>query len=135
VATKTELIEEVGELSAALNQDVLGTDRLTHDQLTELVRDLKAKKTDAETVTAADEPAADEPAADEPAADEPAADEPAADEPAAVTIGFAVAPGKAITTKRGILGGGEPVTVRDLGGGQGALDALLDKGFLQRVAE
>lgn len=45
--------------------------------------------------------------------------------------GPAVADGKSITTlKRGILGAGESITAKDLGGGDAAFKALKKKGFI-----
>lgn len=44
--------------------------------------------------------------------------------------GDTIAPGKAICTKRGILGEGEPVTAEDLNGGEQTLDDLKAKGYI-----
>lgn len=53
---------------------------------------------------------------------------PAQDEPAKV---YTLADKKAITTRRGIKGPGETVTVDDIGGGKAALDVLVEKGFFK----
>lgn len=45
---------------------------------------------------------------------------------------YAVAKGKSLTSKRGLLGPGAEVSARDFGGGQERLDALVDAGAVTR---
>ncbi len=44
--------------------------------------------------------------------------------------GLTVVAGKAVTTKRGILAGGETVTAQDLSGGMEAFTALFKNGYI-----
>lgn len=77
------------------------TEGLRNDGLAELVSDLKAKKKDADTQTAADEKPP-----------------------------FYVMPGKSLTSKRGILADGDEIKADDLAGGKDALDAFVDSGHI-----
>jgi hypothetical protein len=49
---------------------------------------------------------------------------------AAKAASYVIAPGKAITTIRGILAEGAPITAADLSGGQDAFDALVKGGYV-----
>lgn len=55
MATKKELVLEGIELAAGLGLDVEISEEMTHDALTEIVKDLRAKKVDEETPTVADD--------------------------------------------------------------------------------
>ncbi|MCH9837692.1 hypothetical protein K0U83_18665 [bacterium] len=102
-----ELITEIDALASALGLDI-ETDGLKNDQLAALVSDLKAKKTDAETDTAADTAPARKAGKPE----------------------YYVAPRCAITSKRGILSGDteDEVKAEYLAGGAEALKAFVSAG-------
>lgn len=109
MASNAELKEKI----AAIDPDA-DVEGLNNAQLGKLLKELKASE----------DP--------EPAADPAPAPEPAA-EPVAATSskgGHVVAKGKAITTGRGILGGGESISVKDISGGQSAFDALVKAGAI-----
>lgn len=55
MAKKSELVKEGIELAAGLGLDVEISEDMTHDALTEIVKDLRAKKVDEETPTVADD--------------------------------------------------------------------------------
>jgi Asp-tRNA(Asn)/Glu-tRNA(Gln) amidotransferase A subunit family amidase len=46
---------------------------------------------------------------------------------------YTLAQGKAITTKRGILSSGQPITAKDLSGGQDVLDKFVTKGLVVKA--
>lgn len=113
MASKEQLIETANVLAAELNKTI-NTDDLKHEELVDLVTDLKAKKKDADTITQAD----DAPDAD----DEDTFEE---------VPPFTVADGKAITSMRGILAEGDEVKAEYLTGGQESLEALVDAKHVQ----
>lgn len=122
MATKNELKDIAIELAISLGIEI-DTDRMNHDKLTELVKDLKAKQTDAETVTQADE--TDTPVAEE-VVEDVELDTPVAE----VGKAYTVAAGKCITSKRGMIDSGEVVEVKDLPGGEDSLIVLVKKGIV-----
>lgn len=100
-----ELIHEANILARELGLDV-STDGLKNQGLMDLVSDLKAKKTDARKDTRADY--------------------------AKPMPAFYVAPGRSLTSKRGILSGDSKDEIRaaDLAGGEDALQAFVDSGHV-----
>jgi autotransporter adhesin len=116
MATKKELIETATELAVSLGIEI-DCDGLSHGKLTALVKDLNAKQTDAETVTQADTPVA-----------KVVVETVETDTPVAKV--YKVAHGKCITSKRGMIGEGNPVEVKDLAAGEDALLALVKKGVV-----
>jgi hypothetical protein len=118
-----ELIAEAQGLAEALEIPV-ETDGLSNESLADLVKDLRAKTTDAETDTQADK------ATEEAKAKKAARMEnkkPKVKKPA-----FYVAAGKSLTSKRGILSGdtSDEVKAEHLGGGKEALDAFVKSGHV-----
>lgn len=111
MASNKELIEQAVVLATALGLTV-ETEGLNNAKLTELVKDLKAKKKDADTESGADEAEARAKAEAEGDDDD-------------VPPPFSIAPGKALTTKRGLLGPGEEIKADDLAGGKKALTAFV----------
>jgi len=113
-----ELIAEAQGLAEALEIPV-ETDGLSNESLADLVKDLRAKTTDAETETQADK------AAEEAKVKKAARME--NKKPA-----FYVAAGKSLTSKRGILSGdtSDEVKAEHLGGGKEALDAFVKSGHV-----
>ena len=93
------------------------------------------------------EPKAGEPKAGEPKAGEPKASEPKASEPKAAPVaarkpkvekpkrapGVYVADGKTVTSRKGLLKSGASVTVDCFGGGDAAMERLIDRGVLVEV--
>lgn len=53
--------------------------------------------------------------------------------PVVKKTGHVVASGRCITTKRGILAGGQVISVNDIGGGAEAFDKLVDAEYIQKV--
>ncbi len=103
MASNAELAASI----AALDESAV-TDGLNNAQLSTLLKSLKADE------EAAAKAKADEEAAAKAKADEEAAAKVKADEEAAAKAKAVVAPGKAITSKRGILGPGEEVGEDDV---------------------
>lgn len=118
------------------------TDGLSNGGLAELVADLSAKKRDAANATQADAPApsavTDAPQADAPAR-EPWQEEAdkllgtGSSDPVATVVRYVLLPGKALTTRRGILGEGAEISPADLVGGIDAIQRFIDSGYI--VAE
>jgi hypothetical protein len=113
MASKKDLAATALLLAAALGLAVQ-TDGLNHDELTDLVRDLKAKKVDAETHTQADVVEDEEL------------------ELAIATVEvkahpYSIAEGMSVTTKKGMLSHGDEIKAEYLGGGQDALDSLVKR--------
>ena len=104
--SNAELITQAEALAEELGLEI-ETEGLNNEKLAALVSDLKAKKKDAENAAAEDAVAA-----------KAAADEAKA-EAAAKKPDFYVMPGKAITSKRGILSDGQEIKADDLPGGAG----------------
>lgn len=152
MATKRELAAEALTLGERLGVEA-DVERKNHAQLTELVEGLRARveatsQVDAEPQVAEDsalepeaEPEPEAPAPSEPpVTSAPVVEEPLAppqvapespQEPASPRV-CKVAPGKALTSLRGILGPGTVVSASDFAGGQANLEELLAKGHLVR---
>jgi len=74
-------------------------------------------------------PAVKTPEAETPEAETPEAETPEAETPEAETVDYhRMAPGRAVTTKRGIVGPGGRIDVGDLAGGKTAFDAFVKAG-------
>lgn len=106
-----ELQTQAEALAEELEIVGIDTGGLNNEQLAELVSDLKAKKKDADTVTQADTPPKVEPAPKPKAR-------------------YTLAEGKALCTLRGILGEGEPITAKDVKGGQSVIDKFVRTGYI-----
>lgn len=114
--SNAELIEEIGTLAAKLDLSDVKTDGLKNPELAALLSDLRAKDTDAKKDTAAD-------AAKRARVSGEA--EPAKKPP------FYVAPGKAITSLKGILSGDTADEVRaEYFADEKSLDALVAAGYV-----
>lgn len=122
-----DLTAEAEALANELGLEVT-TDGLKNDQLAELVSDLKAKKTDADTNTPADD--AEDKATAEAAAK--AAARKAGKAQPAPKPAYYVAPRKSITSKKGILSGDteDEVKAEYLAGGDVALQAFVKSGHV-----
>ena len=113
MASNKELIKEINGFDADAK-----TDGLNNAQLVKMLKELKSNTTEgAEAGAAAKAEAEAEKAKKVKAAKPP----------------FSVGKGKALTTKRGILGGGEEVTAEDLPGGKDALTALVESGHVVKA--
>lgn len=123
--SNAELIKEADELAAKLETTVETKD-LSNDKLVDLVKDLRAKVTDAETQTQADNDKATEEAKAKKAARMENKVKKEKKPP------FYVAPGKALTSKKGILSGdtSDEVKAEYLPGGKEALDAFVKSGHV-----
>jgi len=119
--SNADLIKAASALAEKLQVTVV-TDGLTNEKLADLVADLKAKERDAELATQADAAAAAEAAAKPAKKGKEKAKKPP----------FYVAPGKALTTKKGILSGDTAAEVKAeyLTGGKTALDAFVESGHV-----
>lgn len=117
--SNAELIKEADELAAKLGAPVETKD-LSNDKLVDLVRDLRAKVTDAETQTQADNDKARKAARMENKVKKEKKPP------------FYVAPGKSLTSKKGILSGdtSDEVKAEYLRGGKEALDAFVKSGHV-----
>ena len=122
MASNKELKSEASELGADLGID-LDFKGMKNEDLVALVSDLKAKIRDRDTVTQADGATEDTEAT-------PAA--PAAEEPPAAPA-YRIATGKALTTMRGILSDGDPITARDVIGGQATIARCVESGHITEV--
>lgn len=109
-----DLISEAGVLAEELGLDV-STEGLSNQALAALVSDLKAKKKDLENETHADNAAEVEA--------EAAAE--------AAAAGPVIAPGKCLTSLKGILSAGMSVTPEHFPGGQETFDDLKERGFIE----
>lgn len=116
-----DLTAQAEELAKELGLEIK-LEGIKNDGLAELVSDLKAKKKDADTETAADD-------AEKKATE--AGNE--ADEAKAEKTGFHVMVGKAITSKRGILADGDEIKAEDLAGGKEALEAFVKSGHVGKA--
>lgn len=112
MASNKDLIIEAEALAEELGLEIT-TDGLNNKKLSALVSDLKAKKKDAETQTQADN------------APESNEDEEGAPK------GPVIAKGKSLTSLKGILGEGSPVTPEHFVGGQKTFDDLKERGFIE----
>ena len=118
MASNKDLIIEAEALAEELGLLVV-TEGLNNKKLAALVSDLKAKKKDAETQTQADD--ALESNEDE-ESDESAGEE---------SLGPVIAKGKSLTSRKGILTEGTPVTPDHFAGGQETFDDLKERGFIE----
>lgn len=98
---------------------------MKNEDLVELVSDLKAKIKDRDTVTQADEFVDGWVESEE----RMASSGPAAEEPMTIPA-YRIAPGKALTTKRGILSEGQELSARDVCGGQATIDMRVESGHI-----
>ena len=117
MASNVELVASI----AALDESAV-TDGLNNAQLTSLLKELRAADEEAAAKAKADEESAAKAKADEEAAAKAKADE----EAAAKAKVLRVAPGKSITSKRGIIGPGEEVHETDVND----LQALKKRGIV-----
>ena len=117
--SNAELTKEAEELAAKLDTTVETKD-LNNDKLADLVQDLRAKVTDAETQTQADQDEATKAARME------------NKRPKEKKPPYYVAPGKALTSKKGILSGdtSDEVKAEYLPGGKDALAAFVKSGHV-----
>lgn len=113
-------IEQINGLAAKLEKTV-ETEDLNNAQLGQMVKDLRA-----EVKERIDDAAAVAAAAEKDAGKVAEAEAPKE------ALGLRVAPGKAITSKRGIVSDGEPVSPDIFEGGQGTVESLVKRGFLVR---
>lgn len=112
MASNKDLITEAEALAEELGLEIT-TAGLNNKKLAALVSDLKAKKKDAETQTQADiAPESNEDDGEE-------------------SLGPVIAKGKSITSLKGILGEGSPVTPEHFVGGQETFDHLKKRGFIE----
>ena len=129
--SNNELIKSIAAVSAELEKDAPTTEGKNNNQLTSILSGLRTEKLEAPA--AAEEAAAEEAAAEEAAAEEAAA---LAKQTVVIKIKkvekppFYVMPGKALTTKRGILSNGDGIKVEDLAGGADALTAFVKSGHV-----
>lgn len=123
--SNAELIKEAEELAAKLDTTVETKD-LNNDKLADLVKDLRAKVTDAETQTQADQDEATK------AAQAKKAARMENKRPKEKKPPYYVAPGKSLTSKKGILSGdtSDEVKAEYLGGGKDALAAFVKSGHV-----
>lgn len=130
--SNAEYTKQAEELAEGLGLEI-STEGLNNEKLAALVSDLKAKKKDADN-QAAEEAAAkaaaelEEKAKEDSAAAAIKAKQDA--EKAAKKPPFYVMPGKAITSKRGVLSDGDEIKVDDLAGGKEALEAFVKSGHV-----
>lgn len=130
--SNAEYTKQAEELAEGLGLEI-STEGLNNEKLAALVSDLKAKKKDADN-QAAEEAAAkaaaelEEKAKEDSAAAAMKAKQDA--EKAAKKPPFYVMPGKAITSKRGVLSDGDEIKVDDLAGGKEALEAFVKSGHV-----
>lgn len=126
--SNNELAAEAVELAAKLETTV-ETDGLDNKELVALVKDLRAKVTDAETSTQADDQGEDEATK---AAQAKKAARVAGKSPKPKRPPFYVAPGKSLTSRKGILSGdtADEVKPEYLNGGKKALDAFVESGHV-----
>ncbi len=99
------MITIIALLCTELSMNQIPTDGLKSDALSSLLRDLKAKKKDKDTETAADH---------------------------ALPVGACkVCEGKAVTTLEGMKAEGDTVTVEMISGGQDSFDRLKEIGVIK----
>lgn len=108
---------EIAELAKELGLEIV-TDGLNNNKLAALVKDLRAKKKDAETETQADKAAADKAAAEQNSSRKKGA--------------YYLCDGKAITTRRGILSNGDEIKAEDISGGKEALDHFVETKHIEK---
>jgi len=125
MASNKELIGQAVTIALALSLEI-ETEGLNNAQLTALVKDLKAKQKDESTDTQADTAEAKKLAAKAKAK----AKQLAKVKPKPKKPPYYIMPGKAITSKRGILGPDDEVKAEYLAGGQEALDDFVETGYI-----
>jgi hypothetical protein len=101
MASNKDLIKEAEGLAEELGQEIV-TEGLNNKALAALVSDLKAKKKDADIAPANEE-----------------------------SLGPVIAKGKSLTSLKGILCEGVPVTPEHFVGGQETFDHLKNRGFIE----
>lgn len=115
------LKEEITELAKGLGLEI-NTDGLNNDKLAALVKDLRAKKKDAETDTQAD--------------NAPPVAKPKQKLKPKLKLkpkdGYYLCEGKALTTRRGILSSGAEIKPKDISGGKEALDGFVLSGHVEK---
>lgn len=107
--------KEIAELAKHLGL-MINTDDLSNNKLAALVKDLRAKKKDAETETQSDT----------------AAPVPVEEDNSRKKDGYYLCKGKAITTRRGILSNGDEIKAEDITGGKEALDGFVETKHLEK---
>lgn len=127
--SNAELIEEIGTLAAKLDLSDVKTDGLKNAELAALLSDLRAKDIDAKKDTAADTAGKIDEATE--AADTAKRARVSGDAEPAKKPPFYVAPGKAITSLKGILSGDTADEVRaEYFADEKSLDALVAAGYV-----
>jgi len=117
MATKDQMSEEIEALAEELGLDV-DVSEMTSRELVALLSDLKAKKKDKDRQTQADQPKKEEPFKESAAQ-------------------YRVIAGKSITTRHHVVHQedekGGVIKAAWLGGGQRALDELVERGVVEKV--
>jgi len=96
-----ELKKSITDAAEKLGVDAPNTDGMSNSKLAETLSELKNREPIVEALVEALEPG--------------------------IPV---IAEGKALTTKRGILGPGEPIVPEDLAGGEEAFEALVENGYV-----
>lgn len=132
--TKRELAEEALALGDKLGVSV-SVDRLNHAKLTELVESLRERAAGVDSPQTPEPTGPPSPSPEAPDAAQRPAD-PAPPAPAALGRPTSTSwdTAAAITTHRGVLDVGEPVTADDIPDGEDGLLRLEKKGLVRRVA-
>ena len=128
MASNKVLISQAVAIALALNIEAV-TEGLNNADLSALVKDLKAKATEA-GVTIPAGPADDKKAEDK---EKSKAKQKAKATKVEKKPPFYVMKGKAITSKRGILADGDEIKAGDLAGGQEALDDFVETGHIGKA--
>lgn len=121
--SNADIIKDIAEISEELGKDAPETEGKNNGELANILSALKAEKKEADKDLTPDAAAKDAAQAKEDAAA-------AKEEEAAKKPPFSVAPGKAITSKRGILSDGAEIKADDLAGGKESLDAFVKSGHV-----
>ena len=130
MASNKELRGIANGIAKDLGLDIGDISQTSNADLAALVKDLRAKKVDAETTTAAD--TATKVDETEAKADAPESKDEAtkAPEPEAKDKGPVVAKGKCVTSKVGLIAEGQSISPDDLAGGEDAFKLLKSKGYI-----
>lgn len=115
--SNNEFKKEITKLAKELDL-VIVTDGLSNNKLAALIKDLRAKKKDAETETQADTAVSASAAAES--------------DSSRKKDGYYLCKGKAITTRRGILSNGDEIKAEDISGGKEALDHFVETKHLEK---
>jgi len=120
------LIERIEKLTKKLNVSEIKTEGLTNTELAETLVNLRAIK---ESQESGEDEAGEVPATP------PTLSNPVITTAPTSTLngGYVVAPGKALTCKRGVIAGGELALPEFFGGGQARIDSLLERGYLVKA--